>query len=32
MNPGALNDQHFIIISQETAPAFKKWIIQPKHF
>jgi len=21
-----LNDQHFIIISQETAPAFKKWI------
>jgi DNA-binding LytR/AlgR family response regulator len=26
MNPGALNDQHFIIISQETAPVFKKWI------
>jgi DNA-binding LytR/AlgR family response regulator len=26
MNPGALNDQHFIIISQETAPAFKRWI------
>jgi DNA-binding LytR/AlgR family response regulator len=26
MNPVGLNDQHFIIISQETAPAFKKWI------
>jgi DNA-binding LytR/AlgR family response regulator len=26
MNPVELNDQHFIIISQETAPAFKKWI------
>jgi DNA-binding LytR/AlgR family response regulator len=26
MNPGELNDQHDIIISQETAPAFKKWI------
>jgi DNA-binding LytR/AlgR family response regulator len=26
MNLAELNDQHFIIISQETAPAFKKWI------
>ena len=26
MNPVELNDQHFIIISQETAPAFRKWI------
>ena len=26
MNPVDLNDQHFIIISQETAPAFRKWI------
>ena len=26
MNPVELNDHHFIIISQETAPAFKKWI------
>jgi DNA-binding LytR/AlgR family response regulator len=26
MNPVKLNDQHFIIISQETAPAFRKWI------
>jgi len=26
MNPVGLNEQHFIIISQETAPAFKKWI------
>ena len=26
MNPAELNDQHFIIISQDTAPAFKKWI------
>lgn len=26
MNPVELNEQHFIIISQETAPAFKKWI------
>jgi DNA-binding LytR/AlgR family response regulator len=26
MNSVGLNDQHFIIISQETAPAFKKWI------
>jgi len=26
MNPGELNDQYYIIISQETTPAFKKWI------
>jgi DNA-binding LytR/AlgR family response regulator len=26
MNPGELNDQYYIIISQETAPAFRKWI------
>jgi DNA-binding LytR/AlgR family response regulator len=26
MNPVDLNDQHFIIISQEAAPAFRKWI------
>ena len=26
MNPVELSDQHFIIISQETAPAFRKWI------
>jgi two-component system, LytTR family, response regulator len=26
MNPGELNHQYFIIISQETAPAFRKWI------
>jgi hypothetical protein len=26
MNTVGLNDQHFIIISQETTPAFKKWI------
>ena len=26
MNPVELNDHHFIIISQETAPAFRKWI------
>lgn len=26
MNPAELNHQYFIIISQETAPAFRKWI------
>jgi DNA-binding LytR/AlgR family response regulator len=26
MNPVNLSDHHFIIISQETAPAFRKWI------
>ena len=26
MNSGELNDQYFIIISEETTPAFKKWI------
>lgn len=26
MNPGDLTGQYFIIISQETAPAFRKWI------
>jgi DNA-binding LytR/AlgR family response regulator len=26
MNPTELNDEYFIIISQETVPEFKKWI------
>lgn len=26
MNPGVLQDQDYIIVSQETAPAFRKWI------
>ena len=26
MNPDELNNKYFIIISQETAPAFRKWI------
>ena len=26
MNPSELNDKYYIIISQETTPAFKKWI------
>lgn len=26
MNPDELNNKYFIIISQETTPAFKKWI------
>ena len=28
MNPCELNDKYFIIISQETAPAFRKWIYE----